>query len=101
MVRVDIISLGLFVMHSHLTTFCITALRASLERKGWEVDTQIGSSEDLGTPLDSLSDTFENRERVLNECGKRALILMNSHVGGHKFAGNVLVNNTIVLISLC
>ncbi|OBZ70092.1 Altered inheritance of mitochondria protein 32 [Grifola frondosa] len=73
-----------------------------LEREGWEVHTQVEDSSLSGPPLEELTGTEEEKQaEVLRQLknvdaehsdAKRVLILRNSHVGGHKFAGNVIIN---------
>ncbi|KAF5333400.1 hypothetical protein D9611_002199 [Ephemerocybe angulata] len=74
------------------------ALIKSLEAQGWEADTELEHpSHTMGAPLEELNVTPEQREEnialQLKESteSKRALILMVSHVGGHKYAGNVII----------
>lgn len=70
-----------------------------LHLEGWTVDTHLDHEALSGSPLEDFKGTPEEREeealRRLKSIGqdprKRALIIMNSHIGGHKFAGNVIV----------
>jgi len=75
-----------------------TALLHALENEGYEVHTQL--EEPLGPPLEAMTGTDEEREQeflrrlqAIADSGepKKALILKNSHIGGHKFSGNVVV----------
>ncbi|EPQ59395.1 hypothetical protein GLOTRDRAFT_136275 [Gloeophyllum trabeum ATCC 11539] len=71
----------------------------ALEREGWEAHTQLEDPSLGGPPLDDLQGSEEEKEaqivQRLKELGdahtKRALILKNSHIGGHKFAGNCII----------
>ncbi|KAF9221906.1 hypothetical protein BS17DRAFT_841748 [Gyrodon lividus] len=67
-----------------------------LENEGWEAHTEL---EDLsGSPsleaslnIDLDPETaFETRLKALRD-ERKVLILRNSHIGGHKFAGNVII----------
>ena len=55
-----------------------------------------------GPPLEELTGTEEEKhaeiEKRLKDAAeqKRVLIIRNSHMGGHKFAGNVIVRPRIV-----
>jgi len=79
-----------------------SSLTTALEREGWEVHTQIDDPSLSGSPLEELAGTDEEKEaEVLRRLRsvdvpyadqKRALILRNSHMGGHKFAGNMIIN---------
>ncbi|KAI0027048.1 Sucrase/ferredoxin-like-domain-containing protein [Vararia minispora EC-137] len=68
-----------------------------LEREGWDVHTQI--EEPDGPPLEAFNECDRDREvqmlRRLQELDrqdpKRALVLKTSHIGGHKYAGNVII----------
>lgn len=70
---------------------------AALEREGWEVHTQVEDPSLSGPPLEDLTGTEEEKrakiEKRLKDAAehKRVLIIRNSHMGGHKFAGNVIV----------
>lgn len=73
----------------------------ALENEGYEVHTQL--EEPLGPPLEeeaAMTDDDEREQAFLRrlqaiaddaEEPKKALILKNSHIGGHKFSGNVVV----------
>ncbi|KAH9951699.1 Sucraseferredoxin-like protein [Amylocystis lapponica] len=73
----------------------------ALERQGWDVRTQLEDPAQTGPALEELSGTEEEREaeivRQLHAVDPvhadhpSALILRNSHIGGHKFAGNVII----------
>lgn len=74
----------------------------SLEVQGWEVDTELEHpSHTMGAALEDLDITPEQREQNIAEQlkesteSKRALILMVSHVGGHKYAGNCIVSRVL------
>ncbi|KAF7968882.1 hypothetical protein HWV62_28908 [Athelia sp. TMB] len=70
----------------------------SLESHEWEVHTQL---EDLdhavGPPLEAFKGTKEEQEAEITAqlkalpAQRRALILKNSHIGGHKFSGNAII----------
>lgn len=83
----------------------LAAFAHSLERKGWEVHSQLEHHSVSGPPLEKFQGTpFEKEEHVLETLkklpdAKRALVLMNSHVGGHKYVGNCIVR--IVLTVPC
>lgn len=72
------------------------AFSESLEREGWEVHTQLDNP--TGPPLEEYADGDE-KESELNrrlqeldhEPVKRALIIKTSHIGGHRYAGNVII----------
>ncbi|PIL37050.1 hypothetical protein GSI_00742 [Ganoderma sinense ZZ0214-1] len=83
------------------------ALTLTLEREGWEVHNQIEdpslsgpSLEDDPTLADMVfdEDKYAEINRRLQAIDaehvehKRALILFCSHIGGHKYAGNVIIN---------
>ncbi|KAE9399027.1 hypothetical protein BT96DRAFT_920384 [Gymnopus androsaceus JB14] len=69
------------------------AFTQSLEEHGWSVDTEI--EHPSGPPLEEQG-TEQEGERItkqLQELGseKKALILRNSHTGGHRYAGNCII----------
>lgn len=70
----------------------------SLEAKGWTVDTQLDHPVNtFGPAIEEFSGTEEElQERTLKElqslpAEKKALILRNSHTGGHRYAGNCII----------
>ncbi|KAJ7064721.1 Sucrase/ferredoxin-like-domain-containing protein [Mycena amicta] len=71
------------------------AFTDSLERRGWSVDNQLEHFIDL--PLEKFEGTYEEREEHVVttlkslQDSKRALILYNSHVGGHRYAGLTII----------
>ncbi|KAG8931988.1 hypothetical protein FRC02_001802 [Tulasnella sp. 418] len=77
------------------------ALTSSLELQGWEVHDQVDDPEQYDDgPIENIEGTSEEREQEVlnrlkraasNDDSKRALILFNSHIGGHKYAGNVII----------
>jgi len=73
------------------STILAHALRASLEKHHWEVHTDLEDAEHLGPPLPNGVVTLDRREETLRHSKKRVLILTNSHMGGHKFAGNMII----------
>ncbi|KAI0663320.1 Sucraseferredoxin-like protein [Cubamyces menziesii] len=78
------------------------ALTVALEREGWEVHTQPDDPSIHGPALEELSGTEDEKQAAVLEKlkevhptvaqEKRALILFCSHIGGHKYAGNVIIN---------
>ena len=76
-----------------------TAFTKRLEAEGWQVDTDLEDLSAFEKPLEEFPGSNEDREaeilRRLKSIGEdthRALILKISHIGGHKFAGNVIVS---------
>ncbi|KAG9045490.1 hypothetical protein FS837_006232 [Tulasnella sp. UAMH 9824] len=78
------------------------SLTNELESVGWEIHDQVEDPECLDdSPIEDISGTAAEREAAVEErlkklCDpsvetKRALILYCSHIGGHKFAGNVII----------
>ncbi|KAI0347182.1 hypothetical protein BDW22DRAFT_1367554 [Trametopsis cervina] len=70
-------------------------LSVALEREEWEVHTQL-SEHDLEAPSPPPSANGAAEDAYLAQLkaaaqSKRALILKVSHIGGHKFAGNVII----------
>ncbi|KAF8916766.1 Sucrase/ferredoxin-like-domain-containing protein [Mucidula mucida] len=71
------------------------AFSQSLESKGWTVDTQL--EHPIDDPLEDFGGTEEEQEanvvRQLQDLqGTRsALIVRNSHIGGHRYAGNCII----------
>jgi len=72
------------------------AFSQTLEAKDWEVHTQL--EDPTGPPLEDYPDgddkeaELSRRLQELDESlPKRALILKTSHIGGHKYAGNVII----------
>lgn len=72
----------------------------TLRTAGWSVDTDLSAHElEDGPPLEVRGASDAEREeaaraalQLLNDLpDKRALVLKNSHIGGHKYAGNVIV----------
>ena len=74
--------------------------------------TQLDDPADHGAPLEELSGPDEDRDaeylrrlRAFDPTQadpRRALILMVSHIGGHKFAGNVIVRSvSLVRLRVC
>ena len=80
----------------------------TLQSEGWQVDTDLEHLSNTGPPLEEFQGTDEDREKEAlrrlkeldHESVKKALILKNSHIGGHKFAGNVIVS-LLLSIKLC
>jgi len=77
------------------------ALTSSLESCGWEVHDQVDDPECSNSKAVEEVPEGEREATVLQhlqeltspgqEETKRALILYNSHTGGHKFAGNIII----------
>jgi len=74
-----------------------------LEAKDWEVHTQL--EDPTGSPLEDYPDGDDKEaelSRRLQELDdslpKRALILKTSHIGGHKYAGNVIVRRFLLFV---
>ncbi|KLO11261.1 hypothetical protein SCHPADRAFT_999075 [Schizopora paradoxa] len=76
---------------------------ASLRALDWQVDTDIDEVPHCGSgPLEELPSTTDRAQEALRQLQslsdpassttKKALILKNSHFGGHKYAGNVVIN---------
>ncbi|KAI9512256.1 Sucrase/ferredoxin-like-domain-containing protein [Russula earlei] len=72
------------------------AFTQTLHAEGWDVHTQL--EDPTGPPLEEYPDgdgkeaELSRRLQQLDEgLPKRALILMTSHIGGHKYAGNVII----------
>ena len=83
------------------------ALTLALEREGWEVHQQVEAPTLSGPALEddpvlsALASEEEQQAEILRRLQsvdtahaehKRALILYCSHIGGHKYAGNVIVS---------
>ncbi|KAJ6510032.1 Sucrase/ferredoxin-like-domain-containing protein [Mycena vitilis] len=66
-----------------------------LHNKGWTADTQLEHI--VEPPLENFSGTTEEKARHITDelmalpAAKKALILRNSHMGGHKYAGNCII----------
>ncbi|CAE6462348.1 unnamed protein product [Rhizoctonia solani] len=78
----------------------LLSFTTSLSSLGWDVHTQIDDPAEHGQP--ALEDLPEPRAEATREqlrslrkpesdFAQRVLILRNSHMGGHKFAGNVII----------
>ncbi|KAJ7202988.1 Sucrase/ferredoxin-like-domain-containing protein [Mycena haematopus] len=72
-----------------------TAFTNSLHQRGWTVDTQLEHI--IDSPLERFSGTTEEKgAHVLQslkalQTAKKALVLFNSHMGGHQYAGNCMI----------
>lgn len=82
-----------------------SAFSQTLQNEGWEVHTQL--EDPTGPPLEDYADEdgkeaeLSRRLQELDEnLSKRALILMTSHIGGHKYAGNVIVCTVLLSSSI-
>ncbi|KAG2158891.1 Sucraseferredoxin-like protein [Suillus bovinus] len=67
-----------------------------LEREGWEVHTDLHDLTSAPSLELQASSTIEKEQLIESQLKSlhaehRALILRNSHVGGHKFAGNCII----------
>lgn len=74
-----------------------------MQAEGWDVHTQL--EDPTGPPLEDYPDGDEKEaelSRRLQELDeglpKRALILKTSHIGGHKYAGNVIVRVPLTFV---
>ncbi|TFY55357.1 hypothetical protein EVG20_g9350 [Dentipellis fragilis] len=75
----------------------LPAFSETLEREGWEVHTHL--DEPTGPPLEEFNDSEDAKEAEMqrrlqeldDDLPKRALILKTSHIGGHKYAGNIII----------
>lgn len=73
----------------------------ALEHEGWEVHDQVEHPSHHSTSLEefkgSEEEKLEDYSNQLKEAAesKRALIIRNSHMGGHKFAGNCIVSGVV------
>ncbi|EIN09917.1 hypothetical protein PUNSTDRAFT_113235 [Punctularia strigosozonata HHB-11173 SS5] len=68
-------------------------ITASLERRGWDVHTQLEPSIETDPPVEPSSINGNDYRAKLDAASQSqsALILKSSHIGGHKFAGNVIL----------
>jgi hypothetical protein len=82
------------------------AFSQTLQGEGWDVHTQL--EEPTGPPLEAFPDG-DDKEAELNRrlqeldegLPKRALILKTSHIGGHRYAGNVIVRCSFHHHNMC
>ncbi|KAJ7665885.1 Sucrase/ferredoxin-like-domain-containing protein [Mycena polygramma] len=71
------------------------AFTNSLLQRGWTVDTQLEHI--IDPPLEKFSGTAEEKDAHVNDTlkslqtAKKALILFNSHMGGHQYSGNCII----------
>jgi len=84
------------MIRHHLLITIMSAFSETLQAEGWDVHTQL--EDPTGPPLEDYPDGDEKEAelgRRLQELDeglpKRALILKTSHIGGHRYAGNVIV----------
>lgn len=80
-----------------------TAIVTTLNSRSWEVHTEIELDSDVPPLQASLASSLNTAERdeaireqlrafqASNNRSKRALLLKVSHVGGHKYAGNMVL----------
>ncbi len=71
----------------------------SLEAKGWSVETQLDHpTNSFGLPLEEFQGSAEELQaHTLQQlkglpAERKALIIQNSHIGGHRYAGNCIVS---------
>ncbi|KAG8829543.1 hypothetical protein FRC17_006427, partial [Serendipita sp. 399] len=78
------------------------AFRQELESHQWEVDLDLRDDEEMDPPLEEVTGSDEEKEKALVERlrdaatgaqhgQKLALIVKVSHIGGHNYAGNVIL----------
>ncbi|KAJ7717628.1 Sucrase/ferredoxin-like-domain-containing protein [Mycena maculata] len=71
------------------------AFTDSLQRRGWTIHTEVEHIDD--PPLEQFSGTAEDKKAHVTQTLKtlqtsqKALILYNSHMGGHRYAGNCII----------
>ncbi|KAJ7468008.1 Sucrase/ferredoxin-like-domain-containing protein [Mycena latifolia] len=71
------------------------AFTQSLQRRGWTIDTQLEHI--IDPPLEKFSGTAEEKDAHITQTlktlqtAKKALISYNSHMGGHRYAGNCII----------
>ncbi|KAJ6558023.1 Sucrase/ferredoxin-like-domain-containing protein [Mycena capillaripes] len=71
------------------------AFTDSLHHRGWTVDTQLEHI--IDPPLEKFPGTTEEKDAHVTQTlktlqtAKKALILFNSHMGGHRYAGNCII----------
>lgn len=82
--------------------FFQSAFIQCLEEHGWTADTQLEEpSISLGPPIEEFKGSIEERDdRILEQLkevasARKALLVRNSHMGGHKYAGNCIVSATV------
>lgn len=84
------------VLPSENAKFLVAFIK-SLESKGWSADTQLEPIMDLERPLEQFSGTADEKANHITDelkalpVAKKALILRNSHMGGHRYAGNLII----------
>ena len=77
----------------------LAAFIKALESREWDADTHL--EHPLSFPLEDSNATPEERENTIvqelqaSTSSKRVLIVKVSHIGGHKYAGNVIVNQNL------
>lgn len=76
-----------------------TAFSHHLTERSWTVHTELEHPMHSGhLPLEAIQGTEEDQEDLINRqlsenmVNRRALILKNSHTGGHRYAGNCIVS---------
>ncbi|THH15386.1 hypothetical protein EW146_g5082 [Bondarzewia mesenterica] len=73
------------------------AFSEALQREDWEVHTQLENP--TGPSLEEFNESEEEKEAEMHrrlqelddDLPKKALVLKTSHIGGHKYAGNVII----------
>ncbi|PSR74985.1 hypothetical protein PHLCEN_2v9399 [Hermanssonia centrifuga] len=87
-------------------------LSVALEREGWEVHQEVEDPAHYGVPpLEEFEGTEDEKDQeILRQLKshdsqtadtKRALILKISHIGGHKYAGNLIVGKEGFRLKYC
>ncbi len=83
---------------SIIISHSLAAFIKALESRGWDADTHL--EHPFGFPLEDSNATPEERENTIAQelqasmSSKRVLIIKVSHIGGHKYAGNVIVSQS-------
>ncbi|KAJ7778146.1 Sucrase/ferredoxin-like-domain-containing protein [Mycena metata] len=73
-----------------------SAFTDALNRRGWTVDTQL--EHNIDPSLEKFPGTDEEKDAHVTDTlktlqsAKKALILYNSHMGGHRYAGNCIIH---------
>src|SRR6267154_3295426 len=80
-----------------LSIHSLPAFSQTLQDEGWEVHTQLEdppgpSLEDYPNEEGKGAELSRRLQELDESLPKRALILKTSHIGGHKYAGNVIVS---------
>ena len=81
-----------------------------MESVGWEVHNQVEDPDHFDEPpIEDIPGSAEEREKAVFDrlkdisaddgSHKKALIIYISHMGGHKYAGNVIVSDGLFLLT--